>query len=595
MKFNGRPHVYHLIYTFKEGNHILYPLNGPLVSQFHILVAGILAVGMGVAGLLMTRRDVDVRWFRSLTWASEGRDSSKSLCVVAGLQNLGNNCFLNVILQALASCSCFHSYLQNIIESDDAVVEGRVENLPLTVVLASLLEELCIIRDEKNVISPRRVMQAMELYITGFNLTRQQDAAEAFLHLLSSLKEELSDSYVPDNGSLADISSFPVGRLSSSKRRKGNNEWKQWQQHLFGPFDGTLGSILTCKSCSSQVSMDFEFFHCLPLSPVLDTSASMVDGCTLEDCLWQFTSAEHIDNYSCNRCSHIAALKYLSFNEEGNKMKIEKLRQCSDHDCCICKNLLLQEGIQWPTGFSDAVKKLSIGRCPKILCIQLQRASMNANGEIIKFQGHISFPLVLDFFPFTAAMGVGVEILEKDTQLQVKKQHRLSLVPHLSHFNMQVELLLQMHGIVGKNIPSIYKSRDTCIQTFEREDYIRNADIGKKIQISELHDSQSFSKSEYAGSHPPYDNKLGESTLTLSKNYIYRLVSVVEHYGRPGSGHYAVYRRVKAYSDAEDNVGQFKTAKSHWFYISDNEVSSVSEETVLGAEASLLFYERIEP
>jgi len=41
-------------------------------------------------------------------------------------------------------------------------------------------------------------------------------------------------------------------------------------------------------------------------------------------------------------------------------------------------------------------------------------------------------------------------------------------------------------------------------------------------------------------------------------------------------------------------LGPSKTAKPEWFYVSDREVSIVSEETVLAAEASLLFHEIID-
>ncbi|KAJ0040805.1 hypothetical protein Pint_27038 [Pistacia integerrima] len=75
--------------------------------------------------------------------------------------------------------------------------------------------------------------------------------------------------------------------------------------------------------------------------------------------------------------------------------------------------------------------------------------------------------------------------------------------------------------------------------------------------------------------------------------YFYRLSSVVEHFGRVGSGHYTVYRSVRADSRIEDPDKHFETPSSHWFCISDSEVHSVSEKDVLTAEASLLFYERI--
>lgn len=71
---------------------------------------------------------------------------------------------------------------------------------------------------------------------------------------------------------------------------------------------------------------------------------------------------------------------------------------------------------------------------------------------------------------------------------------------------------------------------------------------------------------------------------TLCSRFFYRLVSVVEHFGRAGGGHYTVYRSVR--SETEDHDPQ-------WFCISDSSVKSVSEEDILAAEASLLFYERI--
>jgi len=83
----------------------------------------------------------------------------------------------------------------------------------------------------------------------------------------------------------------------------------------------------------------------------------------------------------------------------------------------------------------------------------------------------------------------------------------------------------------------------------------------------------------------------GADGINSSKQGLYRLSSVVEHYGRPGSGHYAVYRRLGSGLGADFSLGPLGTAKPQWFYASDREVSAVSEETVLAAEASLLFYD----
>jgi len=77
------------------------------------------------------------------------------------------------------------------------------------------------------------------------------------------------------------------------------------------------------------------------------------------------------------------------------------------------------------------------------------------------------------------------------------------------------------------------------------------------------------------------------------KNYLFRLVSVVEHFGRAGSGHYTVYRGVKVQVEVDAGVGGINIPPMQWFRISDSEVLHASEEDVLGAEATLLFYERI--
>ncbi|XXG51044.1 hypothetical protein AAC387_Pa02g4910 [Persea americana] len=583
-----------LIQTLKRGSQTWFPFKEVLLCQSHVLAAGIFGVGMGVAGLILAWNDGITGYPHSLLWTSKRRDSSEHLCWVAGLKNLGNNCFLNVILQALSSCSCFHPFLQSLIEANDSVAMGEGEDLPLTVALAALLRELCTLRDERLVVSPRGVMSSLGIYVSSFNLTRQQDAAEALAHLLSSLKEEVSEHYIPRYGSLADISS-PGGRFPRPKR-ESETEWGRWRQHLFGPFDGTLGSILSCKSCSFQLSMDFELFHCLPLSPVMDGSGSIIDGCTVEDCLKQFTASEHIENYRCSQCLHVAAAKYLSLNVEENEIKIKELQNCIKHDSCDCKNLLLSEGMPWPTGYSCAFKQLSIGRCPKIFCIHLQRASVSDSGELIKLQGHISFPLVLDFFPFTAAsIGVGAEIPE-NKHMQVKQQQ---LLP--SHLNFQMKMLPHVYGLVGKQIPSEDKlgsavhisSHDSVVQTPKEE----NGELSYKAQIPDLVQNQPCFKSTYTDTPPQYHDEMQLIKSPQSRpstNYTYRLVSVVEHYGKVGSGHYAVYRRAKALTDADDSDGQTDTADMHWFYVSDAEVSSVSEEDVLAAEASLLFYERIE-
>ncbi|CAA7020602.1 unnamed protein product [Microthlaspi erraticum] len=453
---------------------------------------------LGVAGFAFALKDGR---FRNLNlFSGRNEDAGDDSFLVPGLQNLGNNCFLNVILQALASCKDFRSFLQWVLE--DAREEDD-EQLPLTFALSSLLKELSKVGRRQSVSNPRNVMSALTDYVRNFNLTSQQDAAEALLHLISSLQEEIVGCYRPTNSSnLSDIMfSRNLRMVAPSEGLHGLIELKRWHKHLRGPFDGILGSTLMCRICSSQISLEFQFFHTLSLSPLLHPGggSNIMFGCTLENCLKKFLDAEKVENYFCHRCWHGAALKYLTVTGAA-ETDIEKLKSCSGEDQCDCKTSLHLERMPWSNSYSHILKQLIIARFPKLLCIQVQRASLDMFGESVKLTGHIAFPLVLDLSLFTPSS-------------------------------------------IGLNI--------------------------ENIQMSE------YQKPETSSNSGMY----------------YRLVTVVEHFGRTGSGHYTVYRSVRVASESEE--GEEDCEDVSWFSISDSEVSRVSESDVLGAEASLLFYERL--
>ncbi|KAG7987325.1 hypothetical protein I3843_03G127700 [Carya illinoinensis] len=486
MRIEGGVSLNTILRCFRHGFRTLSHVNWVSASGFQV------AALLGVVGLILAIRDGKAGDLSSLF--SERTSRTEKLRLVPGLQNLGNNCFLNVILQALASCLYFQPFLQKVIEECELLEdEGQVAILPLTASLATLLEELCEVGGGRVVLSPRKLMMAMAHYIPNFNLTTQQDAAEAFLYLLSSLREEFSDCYLPNQCSLVDVSASSR-RILIPKLREDWSEQERWQQHFLGPFDGILGSILTCQSCSSQISLSFESFHSLPLSPVFANGATIMVGCTLEDCLKQFIIAEHIENYHCSHCWHVAGIKYLSSIEAN-----------------------------------------------EILCIHLKRVSINMFGEPVKLQGHISFPLILDLYPFMTS-GVGIRSWGENFQ---RKQVKL---------------------------------QSECTSNVQA--------VGGEINLAQ---TDGCSESTLTIMHRQSDDRV----TVASETHLYRLVSVVEHFGRAGSGHYTVYRSVS--SDLHKFVpdDQSEPASARWFCISDSDVQCVSEEEVLAAEASLLFYEKI--
>ncbi|XP_011100068.1 ubiquitin carboxyl-terminal hydrolase 27 [Sesamum indicum] len=538
------------------------------------------SVSAGVLGAVGVILVIKAKRFINFTPSDQDGVSSR-FWAVPGLENLGNNCFLNVVLQALASCSSFRKYLGEMLEEyGSSSVEGD-ELIPLVNALTSLVEELCTVRHKRTVLSPRKLMLVMDHYIPNFNLTRQQDAEEAFSHLLSSLRDEISEYCVPVKSYLADLPALPNGRILITGSNEEENEWQRWSRSFLKPFDGVLGSILICRSCSFQISLDFQLFHSLHLSPPLSSDGTIRAGCTLEDCLKKFFVAELVENYCCSNCWHTAAIDYLSGLAE-DKTDIEKLRQCNKNDSCECKTLSSLEAFPWSNRFCHTFKQLSIARSPKILCIHLQRASYNMFGQSVKLLGHVSFPLMLDLSSFMNT-GVGLKSMEANSQS--------GLLSHSSRELRSFTYSKYQNMLLAPGMPSSKASRVESISSASEivEKQERSATLvgnGPCLTASESGPSW-LDSTRCADKHANFPSP-------PQRCQTYRLFSVVEHFGSSGGGHYTVYRKVTARLGDEDPVALLESTIEQWFCISDSEVHSVSEKDVLDANASMLFYEKID-
>lgn len=93
MKHGRAVSIGFLIAKLKNGMELLSQI-GYASSVVGHPVATALGLGAGVAGLC-----VALHGSASVSWVSGTDTSSEIVCYVGGLDNLGNNCFLNVILQ----------------------------------------------------------------------------------------------------------------------------------------------------------------------------------------------------------------------------------------------------------------------------------------------------------------------------------------------------------------------------------------------------------------------------------------------------------------------------------------------------------------
>ncbi|KAG9932613.1 cysteine proteinase, partial [Aureobasidium melanogenum] len=91
----------------------------------------------------------------------------------------------------------------------------------------------------------------------------------------------------------------------------------------------------------------------------------------------------------------------------------------------------------------------------------------------------------------------------------------------------------------------------------------------------------------------PSRSMIGSSGKDARSEYILR--AAVTHYGRHENGHYICYREHPEHIQDSDNNTLAKHTPTKWWRLSDDDVSAISEDHVLGqGGVFMLFYERVD-
>ncbi|CAN6479865.1 unnamed protein product [Victoria cruziana] len=224
-----------------------------------------------------------------------------------GLENFGNTCYCNSVLQALYFCVPFRDQLSEYYANNKSA--GDAEETLLTC-LADLFTQISSQKKKTGVIAPKRFVQKVRKQNELFRGYMHQDAHEFLNFLLNELvdileKESTAVNDSPDNTS-------PSEKTANGHRNvQANGNHKEpvvtWVHKIF---QGILTNETRCLRCETVTARDETF---------LDLSLDIEQNSSITSCLRNFSSTETLnaeDKFFCDKC--------CSLQEAQKRMKIKK-------------------------------------------------------------------------------------------------------------------------------------------------------------------------------------------------------------------------------------------------------------------------------
>lgn len=226
---------------------------------------------------------------------------------IVGLDNLGNTCFMNSILQCLLNTAPLAAYFLN----EDHLREKNIKS-PMQGKFAGafgdFMSDYWSTRSQGIARAPRQLKLVIAKFARQFDGFAQHDAQELLRYLLEGLHEDLNR--VRTKPAYEEIKDDP----GMSEPDKCDVWWDNYEQRndssIKDIFCGQLRSYVTCRTCNNRSSAYDPFWD---LSLPLPRRKSK---CSIKDCLKLFAGDEVLagdDAYYCGKCKkHRKSTKNMS-------------------------------------------------------------------------------------------------------------------------------------------------------------------------------------------------------------------------------------------------------------------------------------------